>query len=92
MIDKSQLGTRFTCFTCGTKFYDLNRPVPACPECGADQREAPARDIKAMLRGKGVTYGTSSVPSDFDSNVDDDDDDDDLGLDDDDDGDDGDED
>jgi uncharacterized protein (TIGR02300 family) len=35
------LGTKYTCFKCGTKFYDLKRPVPACPKCGADQREAP---------------------------------------------------
>lgn len=52
MLDKAKLGTRYTCFKCGTKFYDLNRPVPSCPECSADQREAPARDIRALL-GKG---------------------------------------
>jgi uncharacterized protein (TIGR02300 family) len=52
MLDKARLGTRYTCFKCGTKFYDLNRPVPSCPECQADQREAPARDIRALL-GKG---------------------------------------
>ena len=52
MLDKARLGTRYTCFKCGTKFYDLGRPVPSCPECSADQREAPARDIRALL-GKG---------------------------------------
>jgi uncharacterized protein (TIGR02300 family) len=36
------LGTKYVCFKCGTKFYDLKKPVPACPKCGADQREAPA--------------------------------------------------
>jgi uncharacterized protein (TIGR02300 family) len=35
------LGTKYTCFKCGTKFYDLKKPVPTCPKCGADQREAP---------------------------------------------------
>lgn len=34
------LGTKFTCFKCGTKFYDLKKPEPVCPKCGADQREA----------------------------------------------------
>ncbi len=34
------LGTKYVCFKCGTKFYDLKKPVPACPKCGADQREA----------------------------------------------------
>ena len=35
------LGTKYTCFKCGSKFYDLNRPKALCPKCGADQREAP---------------------------------------------------
>jgi uncharacterized protein (TIGR02300 family) len=35
------LGTKHTCFKCGTKFYDLRKPVPVCPKCGADQRESP---------------------------------------------------
>ncbi len=35
------LGTKYVCFKCGTKFYDLKKPVPACPKCGADQRDAP---------------------------------------------------
>lgn len=44
------LGTKFTCFKCGTKFYDLKKPEPVCPKCGADQREAvvakPSRKAK----------------------------------------------
>lgn len=36
------LGTKYTCFNCGTKFYDLKKPAPLCPKCGADQRESPA--------------------------------------------------
>jgi len=35
------LGTKYTCFKCGTKFYDLKKPAPPCPKCGTDQREAP---------------------------------------------------
>ncbi len=35
------LGTKYICFKCGTKFYDLKKPVPSCPKCGADQRDAP---------------------------------------------------
>jgi len=53
LLDKTRLGARFACFKCGTKFYDLGRPVPACPECGADQREAPSRDIRSLLGGRG---------------------------------------
>ncbi len=36
------LGTKYVCFKCGTKFYDMKKPEPLCPKCGADQRESPA--------------------------------------------------
>jgi uncharacterized protein (TIGR02300 family) len=36
------LGSKHTCFKCGTKFYDMKKPVAVCPKCGADQRESPA--------------------------------------------------
>lgn len=49
-MDAEILGTRYTCFTCGTKFYDLNRPDALCPECGADQAEAPIRDFRDIVR------------------------------------------
>ena len=55
MLDKSKLGNRFTCFKCGTKFYDLNRPAALCPECGADQVDAPVRDIKSVLSRNAAT-------------------------------------
>lgn len=35
------LGTKHTCYKCATKFYDLKKPAPICPKCGADQREMP---------------------------------------------------
>ena len=41
---KPELGTKYTCFKCECKFYDLGRPEPLCPRCGADQREDPAPD------------------------------------------------
>lgn len=81
MYDKEKLGNRYTCFQCGTKFYDLNRPVPTCPECSADQRDAPVRDIRALLSNR----NRSSMPSLDPSFADDDDDDSGLGDDDDDD-------
>jgi uncharacterized protein (TIGR02300 family) len=52
------LGTKYICYKCGTKFYDLKKPVPACPKCGADQREAPvakpqtAREPRAAAAAK----------------------------------------
>ena len=38
----TDLGAKYTCFKCGTKFYDMRKPEPLCPKCGADQRESPA--------------------------------------------------
>jgi len=37
------LGTKHVCFKCGSKFYDLKKPDPICPKCGADQREATSK-------------------------------------------------
>lgn len=34
------LGKKYTCYSCHTKFYDLNKPEPLCPKCNADQRDA----------------------------------------------------
>ena len=39
------LGTKYVCFKCGTKFYDLKKPAPTCPKCGTDQREAPVPKV-----------------------------------------------
>jgi len=36
----ADLGKKYTCYSCHTKFYDLGKPVPTCPKCGADQRDA----------------------------------------------------
>ncbi len=97
MYDKEKLGNRYTCFQCGTKFYDLNRPEPLCPECNADQREAPVRDVRALLASgrRGAAAAKDDEPSidgnddedegdefDDDAFSDDDDDDDDDGDDD----------
>ena len=36
------LGNKHTCFKCSAKFYDLKKPDPVCPKCGANQKESPA--------------------------------------------------
>lgn len=36
----ANLGKKYSCYSCHTKFYDLGKPEPICPKCGADQREA----------------------------------------------------
>jgi hypothetical protein len=42
------LGEKYVCYSCGAKFYDLGKPEPRCPKCGADQREAP-RQTRARV-------------------------------------------
>jgi len=44
------LGSKFVCFKCATKFYDLKKPDPLCPKCGTDQRESPA--LRPQPEGK----------------------------------------
>jgi len=39
----ANLGKKWTCFACGAKFYDFNKPESICPKCGANQKEAPAK-------------------------------------------------
>lgn len=50
--DKAVLGKRYTCFQCGTKFYDLNREEPTCPSCGSDQRDDPNPAPHVLLLSK----------------------------------------
>jgi hypothetical protein len=38
---KAKLGVRWSCYSCGAKFYDLHKPEPVCPRCQADQRQSP---------------------------------------------------
>ncbi|HEX8251710.1 MAG TPA: FYDLN acid domain-containing protein [Thermoanaerobaculia bacterium] len=50
-----ELGKKYTCYSCHTKFYDLGKPVPLCPKCGADQREADEAPVyTAPRRGRVV--------------------------------------
>ena len=63
---RHRLGHKWVCFECQSKFYDLNKPDPRCPRCGADPRAAPAlepRTLKSKKRAK--RKGKSpSVPDD----------------------------
>ena len=43
-VPKPGLGYKWICYRCNAKFYDLGKPEPLCPRCGADQRERPASD------------------------------------------------
>lgn len=52
------LGNKHVCFKCSAKFYDLKKPEPICPKCGADQRESPALKPASETRRSRL----SSVP------------------------------
>jgi hypothetical protein len=49
-----ELGKKYTCYSCHTKFYDLSKPVPLCPKCGADQRDADDTPVYTAPRGRRV--------------------------------------
>ena len=34
------LGKKFECFNCHTRFYNLGKPEAICPKCGANQKNA----------------------------------------------------
>ena len=51
MVDLSRFGTKHECCTCATKFYDFNKPRPACPKCGEKQS---SRKKKAAARAKAL--------------------------------------
>jgi uncharacterized protein (TIGR02300 family) len=33
-MTQSKLGNKHICESCGTKFYDMGKPDPVCPNCG----------------------------------------------------------
>jgi uncharacterized protein (TIGR02300 family) len=43
-----KLGTKFECYNCGTKFYDLGKSAAVCPKCGADQKDAVTSESQAV--------------------------------------------
>ena len=43
-----KLGTKFECFNCGTKFYDLGKSEPLCPKCGANQKDSVQAEAPAV--------------------------------------------
>lgn len=48
------LGRKYSCYSCHTKFYDLGKPNPLCPKCGADQRDSEEAPVVTSSRGRRV--------------------------------------
>lgn len=44
---KAKLGVKYVCFSCEARFYDMNKPEPICPKCGADQRQRPKQEASS---------------------------------------------
>ena len=47
-----ELGRKYTCYSCHTKFYDLGKPTPICPKCGSDQRDAEEAPVTTSSRSR----------------------------------------
>jgi rubrerythrin len=61
---KNPLGKKFTCYSCGTKFYDLYKPDKICPKCGADQLAKPAlKSRQAALRSSEYDVEEEETPA-----------------------------
>ncbi|MFT4622919.1 MAG: hypothetical protein ACI8PZ_001575 [Myxococcota bacterium] len=75
MPKNPNLGNRYICFSCGTKFYDLQRPAALCPECGTDQVDAPSLSpTKRLTRSRNTTPDPEPVVEEENSDSDDDED------------------
>ncbi len=62
-MPEKELGTKHLCFKCGTKFYDLKKPEPICPKCGADQRQSPALKPAAAEKRSRAPARPAAAPS-----------------------------
>ena len=60
-----ELGKKYTCYSCHTKFYDLGKPVPTCPKCGADQRDADEAPLYTPARGRARVVEEPAEDDDF---------------------------
>lgn len=74
------LGTKYECSNCGTKFYDLGKPEPICPKCGtlyvagedsssaaskaAKKRRKPEPVVRAVVEDEAVVEEIEFTPDD----------------------------
>ena len=61
-----ELGKKFNCYSCHTKFYDLGKPIPLCPKCGADQRDADEAPLITPSRSRSRAAAAVVVPEPVD--------------------------
>ena len=46
----NDLGTKYNCYNCQAKFYDMKKPDPLCPKCGANPQDSPSLKPSASDR------------------------------------------
>ncbi len=68
---KARLGERWVCFSCTAKFYDLNKPEPLCPKCGANQHESPLfkKPKRAKKAPKKAARPPAPIEDDYEQDV-----------------------
>lgn len=70
------LGTKYACFKCATKFYDMRKPAPVCPKCGADQRDQPVPTKASAKRAAAARAEAAAEPDELPEEGEEEDDDD----------------
>lgn len=59
----ADLGNKFECVECGTKFYDLGKSRAICPKCDTDQKKASKGDsAPAKKPARRKRAATPAVP------------------------------
>ena len=62
----ANLGKKWVCFSCSTKFYDFAKAESVCPKCGANQKDAPAK-AKALKKDKAAIQIDDDFTPDLES-------------------------
>lgn len=74
MINKAARGTKRKCLNevCARPFYDLNRPEPVCPDCGAlfviiplvgARKAKPSRPLASFARTSAANVSPVQMPA-----------------------------
>jgi hypothetical protein len=66
----ANLGRKYTCYSCHTKFYDLGKPTPLCPKCGADQRHAEEAPVYTSSRSRSPRVVEEPPEEEFEAEID----------------------
>jgi hypothetical protein len=69
--DMPDLGKKHECSECGAKFYDLGKPIPACPRCGASISDG-EDEPKAKPKRKRKAPAAAAKPAPKEESFDDD--------------------